>query len=146
MMVVVVKFLPQLRSWWWNNQEIVKVMKKIHKMNITCVSIQIEDILFNIEKSEQKKRCHDCGKEGHYMKDCPNKLTPKGNKRVVKLSILKQQKLGWSIMWRWRPREEIWPLAFIAAHVFHLVRKSFSVTRVLSPFEPILYTVTYLIV
>jgi hypothetical protein len=75
----------------------MKVMKKIHKMNITCVSIQIEDIIFNIE-NQNKKRCHDCGKEGHYMEDYPNKLTPKGNKRVVKLSILKQPKLGWSIM------------------------------------------------
>ena len=74
-------------------------MEMIHKMNLLGVPILVEDIIINIERREQRKKwCCGCSKKGHFVEDCPNKLTPKGNKRVVKLSILKQQKLGWSIM------------------------------------------------
>jgi hypothetical protein len=37
-------------------RQVKKVTRKIHKINFMVVSIQVEDILFNINRKEQRKR------------------------------------------------------------------------------------------
>lgn len=50
----------------------------IHKINLMGVLIQVEDILFNVDRKEQRKKgCFECGEKGHYWENCPNKATPK---------------------------------------------------------------------
>lgn len=39
----------------------------IHKINLMGVLIQVEDILFNVDRKEQRKKgCFECGEKGHY--------------------------------------------------------------------------------
>lgn len=41
-------------------------MRMIHKMNLMDVLIQVDDILFNIDRKEKKKECFGCDKKGHF--------------------------------------------------------------------------------
>jgi hypothetical protein len=60
-------------------------MEMIHKMNLLGVPILVEDIIINIERREQRKKwCCGCSKKGHFVEDCPNKLTPKDKKMRCK--------------------------------------------------------------
>jgi hypothetical protein len=49
-----------------------KVMGMIHKINLMGVPLQVEDLLFNIDKKKQRKRgCFACGEKGHFRDNCP---------------------------------------------------------------------------
>jgi hypothetical protein len=42
------------------------------------VPLQVEDLLFNIDKKKQRKRgCFACGEKGHFRDNCPNMAKPK---------------------------------------------------------------------
>lgn len=59
-----------------------KMMRMILKMNLMSVSIQVEDIIFNIDRKEQRnKGCFRCNKKRRFVKDCPNKTISKDKKR-----------------------------------------------------------------
>jgi hypothetical protein len=52
-------------------------MGMIHKINLMCVPLQVEDILFNIDRKKQRKRgCFACGEKGHFRDSCPNMAEP----------------------------------------------------------------------
>jgi hypothetical protein len=60
-----------------------KVMRMIHKINLMGVPLHVEDILFNIDEKEQRKRgCFTCRENGHFWDNCLNKVVPK--KRRIK--------------------------------------------------------------
>jgi hypothetical protein len=62
-------------------QRVRKVLRMIHKVNLMGVPIQVKDILFNIDRIEQrKKRYFECDMKGHYWDNCPNTTTYKKNK------------------------------------------------------------------
>jgi hypothetical protein len=66
-----------------------KVIRVIHKMNLMGVPIQVEDILFNIDRKEQtKKGCFRCSKKRHFVEDCPNNTTSKDKKKKCKTKYL----------------------------------------------------------
>jgi hypothetical protein len=49
-----------------------KVMGMIRKINLMGVSLQVEDLLFNIYRKKQRKRgCFACGEKGHFRDSCP---------------------------------------------------------------------------
>jgi hypothetical protein len=53
-------------------------MRMIQKINLMGVPLQVEDILFNVDRKEQRKRgCFACGEKGHFWDNCPNKVEPK---------------------------------------------------------------------
>jgi hypothetical protein len=53
-------------------------MGMIRKINLMGVPLQVEDILFNIDRKEQKKRgCFACGEKGHFRDNCPTMAKPK---------------------------------------------------------------------
>jgi hypothetical protein len=55
-----------------------KVMGMIRKINLMGVPLQVEDLLFNIEKKMQRKRgCFACGEKGHFRDSCPTMAEPK---------------------------------------------------------------------
>jgi hypothetical protein len=55
-----------------------KVMGMIHKINLMSVPLQVEDILFNIDRKKQRKRgCFACGEKGHFRDNCPTMAEPK---------------------------------------------------------------------
>jgi hypothetical protein len=55
-----------------------KVMRMIHKINLMGVPLQVEDLLFNIDRKKQRKRgCFECGEKGHFWDNCPNLAKPK---------------------------------------------------------------------
>jgi hypothetical protein len=42
-------------------------MGTIRKINLMGVPLQVEDLLFNIDKKKQRKRgCFTCGEKGHF--------------------------------------------------------------------------------
>jgi hypothetical protein len=44
-------------------------MRMIHKINLMVVPLQVEYILFNINRKEQRKRgCFTCGEKGHFSR------------------------------------------------------------------------------
>jgi hypothetical protein len=49
----------------------------INEINLMGVPLQVEDILFNIDRKEQIKRgCLTCWEKDHFRDNCPNKATP----------------------------------------------------------------------
>jgi hypothetical protein len=53
-------------------------MGMIHKINLMGVPLQVEDILFNIDRKRQRKRgCFTCGEKGHFRDSCPTMAKPK---------------------------------------------------------------------
>jgi hypothetical protein len=41
------------------------------------VPLQVEDLLFNIDRKKQRKRgCFACGEKGHFRDNCPNMAEP----------------------------------------------------------------------
>jgi hypothetical protein len=55
-----------------------KVMGIIRKINLMGVPLQVEDVLFNIDRKKQRKRgCFACGEKGHFRDNCPNMAEPK---------------------------------------------------------------------
>jgi hypothetical protein len=58
------------------------------------VLVQAEEIQFTIKRRKQiKKGCFGCSNMGHFMKDCPNKSTPKDKKEVQGQSSYNNQDL-----------------------------------------------------
>jgi hypothetical protein len=48
-------------------------MGMIRKINLMGVPLQVEDLLFNIERKKKRKRgCFACGEKGHFRDNCPN--------------------------------------------------------------------------
>jgi hypothetical protein len=55
-----------------------KVMRMIRKINLMGVPLQVEDLLFNIDRKKQRKKgCFACGEKGHFRDNCPNMAKPK---------------------------------------------------------------------
>jgi hypothetical protein len=53
-------------------------MGMIRKINLMGVPLQVEDLLFNIERKKQRKRgCFTCGEKGHFRDNCPTMAEPK---------------------------------------------------------------------
>jgi hypothetical protein len=53
-------------------------MGMIRKINLMGVPLQIEDLLFNINKKKQIKRGRfTCGEKGHFRDNCPTMVEPK---------------------------------------------------------------------
>jgi hypothetical protein len=49
----------------------------IHKINLIGVPLQVEDLLFNIDRKKQRKRgCFACGEKGHFTDNYPNMAKP----------------------------------------------------------------------
>jgi hypothetical protein len=64
------------------NKEIIrrvgKVMRMIRKINLMGVPLQVEDLLFNIDRKKQSKRgCFACGEKGHFRDNSPIMTEPK---------------------------------------------------------------------
>jgi hypothetical protein len=50
----------------------------IRKINLMGVPLQVEDLLFNIDRKTQRKReCFACGEKGHFRDSCPTTPEPK---------------------------------------------------------------------
>jgi hypothetical protein len=59
-------------------QRVGKVMGMIRKINLMGVPLQVEDLLFNIDRKRQRKRgCFACGEKGHFRHNCPTLAEPK---------------------------------------------------------------------
>jgi hypothetical protein len=55
-----------------------KVMGMICKINLMGVPLQVENLLFNINKKKQRKReCFACREKGHFRDSCPTMAEPK---------------------------------------------------------------------
>jgi hypothetical protein len=53
----------------------------IHKINLMGVPLQVEDLLFNIDRKKQRKRgCFICGEKGHFRDSCPTMAEPKNGR------------------------------------------------------------------
>jgi hypothetical protein len=53
-------------------------MGMIRKINLMGVPLQVEDILFNIDRKKQRKRgCFACGEKGHFRDNYPTMAKPK---------------------------------------------------------------------
>jgi hypothetical protein len=53
-------------------------MWMIHKINLMGVPLQVEDLLFNIDRKKQRKKgCFACGEKGHFRGNCPTMAEPK---------------------------------------------------------------------
>jgi hypothetical protein len=58
-----------------------KVVGMIHKINLIGVPLQVEDLLFNIDRKKQRKRgCFACGDKGHFRDSCPTMAEPKNGR------------------------------------------------------------------
>jgi hypothetical protein len=54
-------------------QHVGKVMRVIHKINLMGVSLQVEDLFFNIDRKKPRNRgCCACGEKGRFRDNCPN--------------------------------------------------------------------------
>jgi hypothetical protein len=47
-------------------------MGMIRKINLMGAPLQVEDLLFNIDRKKRKRGCFACGKIGHFRDNCPN--------------------------------------------------------------------------
>jgi hypothetical protein len=55
-----------------------KVMGMIRNINLIGVPLQVEDLLFNINRKKQRKReCFACREKGHFRDSCPTMADPK---------------------------------------------------------------------
>jgi hypothetical protein len=53
-------------------------MGMIHKINLMGVPLQVEDLIFSIDRKKQRKRgCFACGEKGHFRDNCPTMAEPK---------------------------------------------------------------------
>jgi hypothetical protein len=53
-------------------------MRMILKINLMGVPLQVEDLLFNIDRKKQRKRlCFTCGEKGHFRDNYPTMAKPK---------------------------------------------------------------------
>jgi hypothetical protein len=68
-----------------------KVMGMIRKINLMGVPLQVEDLLFNIDRKWQRNRgCFACGEKGHFRDSCPNMAKPtKGRSKGNALTSVK---------------------------------------------------------
>jgi hypothetical protein len=68
-----------------------KVMGMIRKINLIGVPLQVEDLLFNIDRKKQRKRgCFACGDKGHFRDNYPNMAKPtKGRSKGEALTSVK---------------------------------------------------------
>jgi hypothetical protein len=58
-------------------QRIGNLMGMIHKINLMGVPLQVEDLLFNIDRKKQRKReCFACGEKGYFRDNWPNMAEP----------------------------------------------------------------------
>jgi hypothetical protein len=58
-----------------------KVVGMIHKINLIGVPLQVEDLLFKIDRKKQRKRgCFACGEKGHFRDSCPTMAEPKNGR------------------------------------------------------------------
>jgi hypothetical protein len=49
-----------------------------HKINLMGVPLQVENLLFNIDRKEQRMRgSFVCGEKGHFRDNCPSMAEPK---------------------------------------------------------------------
>jgi hypothetical protein len=56
-------------------------MRMIRKINLMGVPLQVEDLLFNIDRKKQRKRgCFACGEKGHFRDNCPTMVESKKEK------------------------------------------------------------------
>jgi hypothetical protein len=70
-----------------------KAMRMIRKINLMGVPLQVEDLLFNIDRKKQRKRWYfACGEKVHFWDSCPNTTEPK--KRRAKAGHVQVSKLG----------------------------------------------------
>jgi hypothetical protein len=52
-------------------------MGMIRKINLLGVPLQVEDLLFNIDRKKQRKReCFTCREKGHFKDNYPNMVEP----------------------------------------------------------------------
>jgi hypothetical protein len=63
----------------------------MHKINLMGVPLQVEDLLFNIDRKKQRKRrCFACREKGHFRDNCPNMAEPtKGSSKGKALTSVK---------------------------------------------------------
>jgi hypothetical protein len=63
----------------------------IHKINLMGVPLQVEDLLFNIDRKKQRKKgCFACVEKGHFRDSCPNMAKPtKGRSKDMALTSVK---------------------------------------------------------
>jgi hypothetical protein len=68
-----------------------KVIGMIRKINLMGVPLQVEDLLFNIDRKKQRKRgCFAYGEKGHFRHSCPNMVEPtKGRSKDKALTSVK---------------------------------------------------------
>jgi hypothetical protein len=53
-------------------------MGMIRKINLMGVPLQVEDLLFNIDRKKQRKsECFACGEKSHFRDSCPNMDKPR---------------------------------------------------------------------
>jgi hypothetical protein len=72
-------------------RHIGKVMGMIRNINLMSVSLQVEDLLFNIDRKKQRKRGYfACGEKGHFRDNFPNMAEPrKGRSKSKALTSVK---------------------------------------------------------
>jgi hypothetical protein len=59
-------------------QRVGKVMRMICKIKLLGVPLQVEDLLFNIDRKKQRKRgCFACREKGHFRDTYPTMVEPK---------------------------------------------------------------------
>jgi hypothetical protein len=52
-------------------------MRMIHKINLMGVPLQVDDLLFNIDRKKQRKiGCFACGEKGHFRDSYPTMVEP----------------------------------------------------------------------
>jgi hypothetical protein len=62
-------------------RRVEKVLGMIHKINLMGVPLQVDDLLFNIDwKNQRKKGSIACGEKGHFRGSCPNMAEPKNRR------------------------------------------------------------------